>query len=488
MSAFGMIAPARRKHRYVRRGRSGLLLLFALSVAIFLYCSSDWTAHVALTQPGADKVERRGLKIAGGGVLASTAALLFAGGRSDTAHRSPGNCAAWLHELNHRLESGAGSALLGLAALVSVVLANIELSSGPWLNFWNAHVCPHVGSHSLTVKGWVNEGLMTVFFFNVGLEIKKEMTEGSLSTPSQAALPCIAAVGGMVTPMLVYCAINSMMVGGSLAGITIPMATDIAFAVGVFSLFRKSMPASAESFLLALATADDVGAIVVIAVFFASTITPLYLVLASATLVASAFAGYQGFHGSARFYFVPGVALWYFMLRAGINADIAGVLLALCIPSRCLGGHNIVERLLNRWTPVCAIFILPVFALANCAVPLGGYTQTDESTSWAVPAGVFFGLLVGKPLGIFGFTWMAVQCGVSKMPEGMRISHLLVVGILGGIGFTMCLFLVENSLTGKVALLTKLTILVASLVAAIGGALGLSLLTPATHRTSNKSS
>merc|ERR1712232_1232088 len=216
-------------------------------------------------------------------------------------------------------------------------------------------------------------------------------------------------------------------------GLTVPMATDIAFAMGVFSLFRRSMPASSSPFLLALATADDLGAIAVIAVVFAGTINATYLALAAATLIAAGLIGNRGISGSAWFFAVPGVALWYFMLRGGVNADVAGVLVALCVPMYCSGGHEVVERLVHRWTPVCSLFILPVFALANCAVDLRGGGDEGGSGAYTVPYGIALGLMIGKPLGIFAFTWLSCQFGLAHMPKGMKNTHLLAVGMLGSI-------------------------------------------------------
>jgi len=306
-----------------------------------------------------------------------------------------------------------------------------------------------------------------LFFFNVGLEIKAELIEGALSSPSKAALPCIAAMGGMVVPMGVYFIINKMMVGGSMDGLTVPMATDIAFAMGVFSLFKKSMPASSSPFLLALATADDLGAIAVIAVVFAGTINWTMLGLAAATLIAAAIIGSKGISGSAWFFVVPGVGLWYFMLVGGVNADVAGVLVALCVPMQCSKNYDVVHRLVERWTPVCTLFILPVFALANCAVNLGGGDDGEsQEGAFTVPMGIALGLMIGKPLGIFSFTWVSCKLGLSHMPKGMKNSHLLAVGILGSIGFTMCLFLIECSLSGPVASMSKLFVLLASVASA----------------------
>lgn len=436
----------------------------------------------SVPQRGAGPLAGRGWQ-AGVGAVVVVAAVFAACTKCGASGKHTGKDHDWLHDLNHWIEGGSGSAILGVAAVVSMLLANVGTTAEPWTSLWNMHVGPPIGGHALTLKGWINEGLMALFFFQVGLEIKKELTVGGLASPAQAALPCIAAVGGMVTPMAVYVFINTVMDGGSFAGVTIPMATDIAFAMGVFSLFRKVMPASSEPFLLALATADDLGAIAVIAVFFASTINPLYLALAVATLLVAAVVGHRNFYGSSGFYVVPGVALWYFMLRGGVNADVAGVLVALCIPMKCLGGHEVVERLIHRWIPVSSLFVLPLFALANCAVKLGADSgDADGPTPLTVPLGVALGLLVGKPLGIFGFTWVSVKAGISPMPKGMANKHVLIVGMLGAIGFTMCLFLIENSLTGKVASLSKLSVLLTSLAAAIFGAASMATLSPVDKR------
>jgi len=214
-------------------------------------------------------------------------------------------------------------------------------------------------------------------------------------------------------------------------------------------------------------------------VVFAGTISPVYLAAAVATLVAAGVIGRRGISGSAWFFVVPGVGLWYFMLRGGVNADVAGVLVALCVPMYCTGGHEVVEKLISRWAPVCNLFILPVFALANCAVNLGGDGGDDQgSQSFAVPLGVAAGLMIGKPLGIFSFTWASCKAGLANMPSGMQNSHLLAVGMLGSIGFTMCLFLIECSLSGKTASLTKLSVLLASVASAAVSGLFMSCLPP----------
>lgn len=309
---------------------------------------------------------------------------------------------------------------------------------------------------------------MALFFFSVGLEIKKEMVEGSLASTKKALLPCIAALGGMVMPMAVYAAIQLLLPGGSMHGLVIPMATDIAFAMGVFYSCRKYMPRAAESLLLALATVDDLGAIAVIAVCFAHGIKWTYLCAAAGILGCTALSGRQGVKTSWGF-LVPGVILWYCLLRGGINADIAGVMIAFCIPLRSVRGNEVVTRLVRRWSLLSAFIILPIFAFANCAVPLSvGGGGASHLSHLAVPLGIFFGLLIGKPLGIFVFSWASIKAKIAAMPAGMGNGDLFAVGLLGTIGFTMCLFLTENSLHGPTAALAKLAVFVAS---GLGGVL-----------------
>ncbi|CAE8582640.1 unnamed protein product [Polarella glacialis] len=414
-----------------------------------------------------------GQRVAASSVAAGQAGEASAEGCSVN---SPSACAGqgespFLDKINTKLEAGLGTALLLSAAAVSLVLANFGPTTKPWLDFWAIHCGPHIGAHSLTLKGWVNEGLMSLFFFGVGLEIKKELVEGSLASPRKALLPCVAALGGMVVPMLVYYAVNLKMLGGSMAGLTIPMATDIAFAMGVISAFRNRMPAAATSFLLALATVDDLGAIAVIAVCFAGTMSANYLYAGLASLIGAGVYGRRKSLESAMGFFVPGLTLWYCLLRGGINADIAGALLAFCVPMKSASGSEMVERLINRWSAASALIVLPLFALANCAVPLVGAGASGAGGavgSMAVPIGVGAGLLLGKPLGIFSFSWLAIRCGIATMPEGMKKRHLAIVGLLGAIGFTMCLFLIESSLTGQAAQMAKVAVFIASGVSAVG--------------------
>eukprot|EP00929_Paragymnodinium_shiwhaense_P038806 TRINITY_DN2045_c0_g1_i9.p2 TRINITY_DN2045_c0_g1~~TRINITY_DN2045_c0_g1_i9.p2 ORF type:complete len:406 (+),score=124.54 TRINITY_DN2045_c0_g1_i9:79-1296(+) len=390
-------------------------------------------------------------------------------------HKEP----TFLSKLNEALNSGGGSVLLLVAAIFSLVLANVDSTKEQWTGLWQKHAGPELGGHQLTLKLWVNEGLMTFFFFAVGLEIKAELVEGALSSVGKAMLPCIAALGGMVAPMAVYMATQMMMAGGDASGITIPTATDIAFAMGVFTLFRKSMPESMAPFILALATVDDLGAIGIIIVTGGGTLKMNYIFATFAILAASAWLGSRGLKDSSIRFVIPGVSLWYCMLIGGVNADVAGVLIAMCIPLHNAKGDHVIHDLVELWTPISAMIVLPLFALANCAVPIGG-----GGGSLAVPAGVGLGLLLGKPLGIWGFTGAAVQMGL-ELPKGLTMNHVAAVGMLGGVGFTMCLFLVENALSGPVAEVTKVVVLCASSLAAMLACVAMAAIKPAASKVAD---
>lgn len=310
---------------------------------------------------------------------------------------------------------------------------------------------------------------MALFFFSVGLEIKAEMLTGSLASPKQAALPCIAACGGMIVPMAVYWACNHMFPGGSMSGLTVPMATDIAFAMGVFNAFKSRMPESAGSFLLTLATVDDLGAIAVIAVCFAGHLAPAFLAGAAMMLCVSVALCRRQSKSTLRLIF-PGVGLWYCLLRGGLNADIAGVLAAFCVPMKSKCGEEVVEGLIPRWSALSAVVVLPLFALANCAVPLailGKASGAAKAELILVPTGILLGLVIGKPLGIISFSWLSVKAGFTQLPHGLSAKHLGIIGMLGAIGFTMCLFLIENSLVGKVAQVSKFAVFVGSMFGAV---------------------
>lgn len=377
----------------------------------------------------------------------------------------------WLDRVNHNIEGTLGTTLLLGSAAISITAANSP-GALQWLQFWSSPTSLRVGQEILSKRAVVNEGFMALFFFKVGLEIKREMVKGSLSNRRSALLPCIAAVGGMVVPMLIYLVINTLSPAGSLVGVTIPMATDIAFAMAVFSSFGSKLPAAVSTFLLTLATVDDLGAIFVIATCFAKNVRLSFL--GAAAGVQLLLTGMERTKvSSGRAYLGAGAALWWCLIRAGVNADIAGVCVGLCVHAS-RSDSSIVDRLIRRWTAISGLAIMPLFALANCAIPLFGPAAAATSapavasaSAAPVALGVFAGLVLGKPLGIVSFSLLGVKLGMGKFPEGMTPRHLQIVGLLGGLGFTMCIFLIEQALPqGRVSVLSKLAVILGSLTAA----------------------
>lgn len=393
-----------------------------------------------------------------------------------------GTMPQWLYTLAELQERGAGSVLLILATCVSLALANIGATSGWWLGLWATPVGPPIGGHALSLRGWVNEGLMAIFFFVVGLEIKQELRFGALASLRKAVLPCLAAVGGMVTPMAVYVGAQLLLGGGSMAALAVPMATDIAFAMAIYGFFRARMPPSASAFLLTLATVDDVGAILVLATCFAHDVSLKFLGLAGA-ITAGLMGACRSKVADLKVYAAGAGALWWALLRSGVNSDIAGVVAALCVSTRVYtcapDGHTerLTERAITRLAPLATFAIMPIFALANTAVRLGGLGGPAAAAGAAPAIGVAAGLLLGKPLGIVAFTWLAVRSGVAAMPSGMRPIHLGIVGVLGAIGFTMCLLLTEVAVPAVATqTLPKLAVLISSGLAAAVASVAMSRL------------
>lgn len=400
-----------------------------------------------------------------------------------------------------RVES-AGSVLLLLAAAAALGWANSPWSES-YVDFWHLHVSLEIGSFHVdgSLQHWVNDALMVIFFFVVGLEIKYELASGDLRDPRTAALPIAAAVGGMVVPALIYLAIAGG--GDTGAGWGIPMATDIAFAVGVLGLLGRRIPSSARLFLLTLAIVDDVGAIVVIAVFYTADLDLWWL--------AAAFGGLLVVVGMRLLriwliaaYVVVGIGVWYALLESGVHATLAGVALGLLTPATPLLKSDVardyaqtaladrrldpdevhrlhflvaesvpvVERLQHHLHPLSAYVVLPVFALANAGVDLGGGVFGDASTT-AVALGIAAGLVVGKPVGILLACLIAVRTGLARLPAGTGWAQIAGVGAVAGIGFTVSLFIAGLSFPGSDALTeaAKVGTLVASVVAAALGVL-----------------
>ena len=365
-------------------------------------------------------------------------------------------------------EAAAGLVLMA-AALAALLIDNSPLS---WLYglFLDTPVGVRVGPLALDkpLLLWINDGLMAVFFFLVGLEIKRELLRGELSTLGQATLPALAAAGGMAVPALIYVAINAGDPSG-LKGWAIPAATDIAFAVGVLALLGNRVPSSLKIFLLALAILDDLGAIVIIALFYTEHLSWLSLALVGAGIAVLWVLNRQGVTRLAP-YLLTGVVIWICVLKSGVHATLAGVVVAFAIPlaSRNEGEPTLLEQLEESLHPWIAFGVLPLFAFANAGVSLQGLSLAKLLEP--VPLGIALGLFIGKPLGIFGVSWLAIKSGLAARPEGASWAQLLGVGMLGGIGFTMSLFIgtLAFNEAAKAAQL-RLGVLAGSLLSAAAG-------------------
>jgi Na+:H+ antiporter, NhaA family len=352
----------------------------------------------------------------------------------------------------------AGGAILILCTLVSLAIANSAW--GPsYLGFW------HIPLGGLSVELWINDALMAVFFLLVGLELKRELVNGELSDMRTALLPILAAAGGIVVPASIHFALN----GGTptQAGMGIPMATDIAFALGVLALLGKRVPASLKVFLAALAVMDDLGAIIVIAVFYTAQLSVAHLVGALAVFVALRLMNTRLRVLALWPYLLGGALMWFLMLKSGVHATIAGVLLAFTIPYSALeddaaSPSHRLEHVLHK--PV-AFLILPIFALANTGIVIGA-DWAGELTSLN-SLGILVGLVLGKPVGILLFSFAAVAIGLCRLPLDLAWRHVLGAGMLGGIGFTMSIFITNLAFVGHADIInaSKMSILAASVIA-----------------------
>ncbi len=336
-----------------------------------------------------------------------------------------------------RLESASGI-LLMLAAALAMLVANSPLSV-----YYDALLglqgAVSLGTFSLSKPAllWINDLWMAVFFLLVGLEVKREILTGELSSLKQAALPLFAAAGGMLVPVAVYLFLNANDPVNA-KGWAIPAATDIAFALGLLSLFGSRVPPALKIFLVSLAIFDDLAAIVVIALFYTSGLSPTSLLLGAFCLVVLFVMNRRGIDRPGA-YMVVGVILWIAVLKSGVHATLAGVALAFFIPYRRHDGGELSERLEHDLHPWVAYLILPVFAFTNAGVDLSGITLDD--LLHPVALGISLGLFVGKQLGVFGFCWLAVKLGLARKPEGTDWMQLYGVALLCGVGFTMSLFI-----------------------------------------------
>ncbi|MFW6753411.1 Na+/H+ antiporter NhaA [Pseudomonas sp. 22082] len=336
-----------------------------------------------------------------------------------------------------QLEAASGLLLIA-AAILALIINNSPLS---WLynGLLDTPVVAQIGALKIAkpLLLWINDGLMALFFLLIGLEVKREVLDGQLSKPSQIVLPGAAAIGGMLVPALIYWFLNRDN-PAALDGWAIPTATDIAFALGVLALLGKRVPVSLKLFLMTLAIIDDLGAIVIIAIFYSGELSTLSLGLAAACIAALVAMNRLGVVKLGP-YMIIGLILWVCVLKSGVHATLAGVTLAFCIPLRTKNAEPspllALEHALHPWV---AYGILPLFAFANAGLSLTGVTA--ESFTHHVPMGIAVGLLLGKTLGVFGLTWLAVKIGIAALPHGANWGQVLGVAILCGIGFTMSLF------------------------------------------------
>ena len=358
-----------------------------------------------------------------------------------------------------------------MATLVALALANSPWREG-WAHFWHQELAIRLGAAelSLGLAHWVNDALMAVFFFVVGLEIKRELTVGELASRERAMLPVFGALGGMVAPAAIYLLLQPG--GDATAGWGIPMATDIAFAVAALAVLGPRVPPGLQVFLLALAIVDDLGAVTVIAVFYTDEILLEALFAAALGLGLVYALRLTGVRAYAP-YFVVGAGVWLATLQSGVHATVAGVALGLLTPARAPGGGEesplrVLEHALHPWV---AFVVMPVFALANAGVTLDASTL-GAAEGRGVALAVAAGLLLGKPVGIALFALAAVRLRLAVLPEGVTPGALVGAGLLGGIGFTMALFLTALAFgEGPLAGAAKVGVLVASLFACIAGLL-----------------
>jgi Na+:H+ antiporter, NhaA family len=332
----------------------------------------------------------------------------------------------------------AGGVVLMLAAALAMIIANSPLN-GAYQGLFNKTFSVLIDGHGLSkpVILWVNDGLMAVFFFLIGLELKREVLEGKLRNPRDIILPGFAALGGMAVPALIFAALNWNS-PATLPGWAIPAATDIAFAVGVLALLGKRAPASLKVFLLTLAILDDLGAIIIIAVFYTAKLDVTYLALALIPLAGLWFHHYRRAHRIAPIVLL-GAMLWVLVLESGVHATLAGVITAFFVPLKDRFGKSPLHSLEHGLEPYVKFLIVPLFAFGNAGVVLAGMTLGDLAAP--LPSGIALGLLIGKLTGVFGFTWLLVKSGAARLPHGANWVHIFGVAALAGIGFTMSLFI-----------------------------------------------
>lgn len=360
-----------------------------------------------------------------------------------------------------KMES-AGGILLVIAAAIAMTIANTPLGE-------TYQAMLHTYVFGMSVSHWINDGLMAVFFLLIGLEVKRELLEGALKSKETAIFPAIAAVGGMLAPALVYVAFNA---GDpeAISGWAIPAATDIAFALGIMALLGKRVPISLKVFLLALAIIDDLGVVVIIALFYTGDLSTMALVVGF-IMTGVLFILNAKNVTKLTPYMIVGAILWFAVLKSGVHATLAGVVIGFAIPLKGKKGeHSPLKHMEHALHPYVAFGILPLFAFANAGISLEGVSMSGLTSM--LPLGIALGLLVGKPLGIFTFSWAAVKMGIAKLPEGVNFMHIFAVSVLCGIGFTMSIFissLAFGNVSPEFDTYARLGILMGSTTAAVLG-------------------
>ncbi len=368
---------------------------------------------------------------------------------------------------NRFFESEKSSAIiLVFATLISVTLAN-SLFSGHYLSFWKNEF------FGLSLDHWINDGLMAIFFLMIGLELERELYVGELSLIRNALLPIFAALGGTLAPALIHYLLNADL--PTQAGIGIPMATDIAFALGALALLGKRIPPSLKVFIVAFAVIDDLIAIIMIALFYTDHVALLYLAMSVGIFITLLCLNLIFRVGTLSIYLVGGVFMWIFMLKSGVHATAAGVMLAFAVPfwSRDQQQPSPSHQLENFLHKPVAFIVLPLFALANTGIVFGANWALDLATPNSL--GVILGLVIGKPLGVIIFSVAVVLIGICKLPSEVTWPHMIGAGLLGGIGFTISIFITNLAFEGQVELInaSKIAVFTASLLAGLIGLLWL---------------
>ncbi|MGP1956613.1 MAG: Na+/H+ antiporter NhaA [Arsenophonus sp. NC-PE1-MAG3] len=375
-----------------------------------------------------------------------------------------------------KLEAASGMLLI-ITAILALVMANTPLQ-GIYQQFLNISIALKINALNIDKPflWWINDGLMVIFFLVVGLEVKREIIEGSLAGRDRIIFPVIAAVGGMLLPALVYLFFN---VNDEIArqGWAIPMATDIAFAQGIMALLGKRVLTELKIFLLALAIIDDLGVIIIVSLFYTKSVSILSLGLIILSLLVLTWMNWRKIENTSA-YLVVGIILWVCILKSGIHATLAGIILGFLIPLKGRQNNSLSEQLEHILQPWVSYLILPLFAFANAGIQLNGVTLINFSSSLLI--GVALGLLIGKPTGIFLFSWLALKLGVAKLPVKINLKQIFAVSVLCGTGFTMSIFIASLAFKGlaNFSIYARFGIFIGSTLAAILGLILLNSVLP----------